>query len=317
MNKISNEVKVGIIALLTIVVFIWLYNFLKGKDLLSSTAHYYVVYDKISGLDESSPVEINGYKAGVVQSINFINDGTGRLLVNMSVRKNFDLPKNTYAEIIPASLVAGMKIRLVFGDGPGVYRHGDTIPGVLSESVISKIETELTPVKDKVSDLLIVLDSVITSVNEVMTPEFRENLRGSMANLKSTTKSISEILGSEEKDLKATLGNINRFSEMLASSSGKIGNTFSNLKSITDTLASADLYGSVMSLKANLEQTSVLLGNLNNGKGSAGQLLTNDSLYKNLSSSLASLNLLLEDLRLNPKRYVHFSLFGRKNMPAN
>lgn len=315
MKKISNEVKVGLIALVTMVVFIWMYNFLKGKDLLSRTAHYYVVYDKISGLDESSPIEINGYKAGVVQSINFINDGTGRLLVTLSVRKDFDLPENTYAEIIPASLVAGMKIRLVFGNGPGIYRRGDTIPGVLSESVISKIETELTPVKEKVGDLLIVLDSVITSINEIMTPEFRENLRGSIANLNSTTKNISEILGSEEKDLKATLVNINRFSEMLAASSGRIGNTFSNLESITDTLASADLYGSVRSLKSNLEKTSVLLGNLNDGKGSAGQLLTNDSLYNNLSASLSSLNLLLEDLRSNPKRYVHFSLFGRKNVP--
>jgi phospholipid/cholesterol/gamma-HCH transport system substrate-binding protein len=317
MKNFSNEVKVGIIAVLTIVIFIWLYNFLKGKDFFSSSAHYYVVYDKISGLAESSPVEINGHKAGVVQSIDFINDGTGRLLVKLSVKKEFGLPVNTYAEILPASLIAGMKIRLVFGNDRDYYSDGDTIPGVLSESIISKLETELSPVKVKVEELITVLDSVITSVNEIMSPEFKSDLKSSMANLNNTTKNIDEILDVKGKDLKTTIDNLSRFSSMLAESSGSISSTFSNLESITDTLASADVYNSVMNLKNTLEKTSVMLGNLNNGKGSAGQLLTDNSLYDNLSGSLESLDLLLEDMRSNPKRYVHFSLFGRKNKPAN
>lgn len=317
MKNFSNEVKVGVIAILTILVFIWLYSFLKGKDFFSSTARYHVVYDQINGLAESSPVEINGHKAGVVQSINFINDGTGRLLVTLSVKKEFGLPEKTYAEIIPASLIAGMKIRLVFGNGTHNYSNGDTIPGIVSESIISKLETELSPVKDKVEELITVLDSVITSVNEIMSPEFKADLKSSMANLNNTTKSVDDILEVKGKDLKTTIDNLTRFSSMLAESSGSISGTFSNLESITDTLAAADIYNSVMSLKTNLEKTSIMLGNLNKGKGSAGQLLTNDSLYNNLSGSLESLDLLLEDMRSNPKRYVHFSLFGRRNKPVN
>jgi phospholipid/cholesterol/gamma-HCH transport system substrate-binding protein len=149
-----------------------------------------------------------------------------------------------------------------------------------------------------------------------MDPEFKKNLNGTVANLNSTTKSIDEVIGSKERELKTTLENITRFSQMLSDNSAKMSNSFSNLESITDTLAAADIYKSVLNLKTSLEKASTLIGNLNEGKGSAGQLLTNDSLYTNLSSSLESLNVLLQDMKANPKRYVHFSLFGKKNIPS-
>ncbi len=309
MKKISNEVKVGATALITLIVFVWLYNFLKGKDIFSSTAHYYVVYDKVGGLAESSPVEVNGYKVGVVQSVKFLDPVSGRLLVILSVDKNFKLPKETVAEITTATLIAGMKIQFVYGKGPGTYSDGDTIPGRLAESIIAKLEDELAPLKDKVSGLVVVLDSVIGSINDLMDPEFRKNISSGVAHLSNTAKSI------DEGDLRNTLENINKFTGMLAENSEKMTSTFSNLESVTDTLAAADLYASVNNLKAGLEKASALIGNINNGKGTAGQLMTNDSLYRNLSNSLSSLNLLLLDMKANPKRYVHFSLFGRKNIP--
>jgi phospholipid/cholesterol/gamma-HCH transport system substrate-binding protein len=175
MKKISNEVKVGAVTLLTILVFIWLYNFLKGKDFLTNSAYYYTVYDKVGGLAESSPVEINGYKVGVVQSVDFIDAESGRLLVVFSVSKDFKLPKNTVAEIVPISLLGGMKVQFIYGNGPGTYSNGDTIPGRLAESITDKLETELLPVKDKITNLIIVLDSVIGSVNEVMNADFKRN----------------------------------------------------------------------------------------------------------------------------------------------
>jgi phospholipid/cholesterol/gamma-HCH transport system substrate-binding protein len=316
MKKISNEVKVGATAILTIIVFIWLYNFLKGKDFFSDSAYYYSIYDRIGGLAESSPVEINGYKVGVVQSIDFVDAESGRLLVAFSVSKEFSLPKNTYAEIVPMSLLGGMKVQFVYGEGPGTYTDGDTIPGILATSVIDKVETELLPLKDKISDLLIVLDSVITSVNDVMNPEFRKDLAGTISNLNGTTESLDNILNTKEKELIATLDNVNKFTKILADNSENMSKTFSNLEAITDTLAAADLYKSIYNLKESLGKASTLIDNLNSGKGSAGQLLTNDTLYANLSNSLESLNVLLLDMKANPKRYVHFSLFGKKNIPS-
>ena len=316
MKKISNEVKVGVIALLTIVVFIWLYNFLKGKDLLNSTAYYYTVYDKVGGLAESSPVEVNGYKVGVVQSIKFTDAVSGRLLVALSVNRDFKLPVNTVAEIVPVSLLGGMKVQFVYGDGPEFYSEGDTIPGRLAESIIDKMETELLPVKDKMTDLLIVLDSVISSINEVMDADFKDDLSGTLANLNSTTESFENIIGSKEKELKTTIENINKFTMMLSDNSENMSKTFSNLQTISDTLAAADIFGSVSNLKTTLEETVMIMKDLNNGKGTAGQFLKNDTLYTNLTSSLESLNVLLQDMKANPKRYVHFSIFGKKSAPS-
>jgi phospholipid/cholesterol/gamma-HCH transport system substrate-binding protein len=313
MKKISNEIKVGAVSLLTILVFIWLYNFLKGKEYFKITNNYYTVYEKVGGLAESSPVEVNGYKVGVVQSIDFIDATSGKLLVVFSVSKDFKLPVNTVAEIVPVSLLGGMKVQFIYGNGPGFYNDDDTIPGRLPESLVDKVETELLPLKDKISNLIVVLDSVIHSVDELMNEDFRKNLGGTVANLNSTTGSLNKLIVSKESDLKSTIENLNKFSGMLAQNSGKMGSTFSNLEAISDTLAAADIYGSVMNLKTSLEKAATMMDNMNNGKGSAGQFLTNDSIYTNLNNSLASLNDLLIDMKANPKRYVHFSVFGKKN----
>jgi phospholipid/cholesterol/gamma-HCH transport system substrate-binding protein len=143
-----------------------------------------------------------------------------------------------------------------------------------------------------------------------MDEHFSENLKSSVASLKNTARGI------DEADLKSTLKNINDFTKMLSDNSGKIAATFTNLESISDTIKAADLYTSIGNLKSSLERTSTLLENINAGKGSAGQFMTNDSLYDNLSSSLKDLDLLLQDFRANPKRYVHFSIFGKKNSPV-
>lgn len=315
MKKISNEVKVGGTILLTIIVFIWLFNFLKGKDFLKSTAVYYSVYDKVGGLAESSPVEVNGYKVGVVRSLDFIDATSGKLLVVFSVNKNFKLPKNTVAEIVPVSLLGGMKVQFVYGKGPGTYTEGDTIPGKLAESLIDKIDTEILPVKDKLANLVVVLDSVIKSVDEIMDPAFKKNFSSTMSHLNNTTASLDKVLGDKKQELAETVDNISKFTKMLSDNSGKMNKTFSNLQSISDTLAAADLATTVKNLKASLEKAATLMDNLNKGKGSAGQFMTNDTLYTNLSNSLQSLNLLLKDMKSDPKRYVHFSVFGRKSWP--
>lgn len=313
MKRLSNEAKVGMIAILTVIVFIWLFNFLKGKNLLNSTAIYYTVYDRVGGLAESSPVEVNGYRVGVVQSIKFVDARTGRLLVTFSVDKNFRIPKNTVAEIVPVSVLGGMKVQFVYGNDPGFYNTYDTIPGRLAPSITELLENELVPIKDKVAGLIGRVDSVMMSVNQVMDEDFGKNLRGTMSNLNSTTRSLDNVLSSKEKELKATLDNINRFSRMLAENSGHMSKTFENLSNISDTLQAADLYGTVSNLKSSLERTSKLLDNLNNGEGSAGQLLTNKSVYDNLNNSLNSLDEFLKDIKANPKRYVHFSVFGKKD----
>ncbi len=209
-----------------------------------------------------------------------------------------------------------MKVQFVYGKGPGTYSEGDTIPGRLAESLNDKIDTEILPVKEKLSNLIVILDSVISSVDEIMNPEFKKELRETFTHLNNTAASLDKTIGSKEKELAATIDNINNFTKMLSDNSGKMTKTFSNLETITDTLAAADLSATVSNLKISLEKAASLMDNLNKGKGSAGQFLTNDTLYANLSGSLENLNALLKDMKSNPKRYVHFSIFGKKSSPS-
>jgi phospholipid/cholesterol/gamma-HCH transport system substrate-binding protein len=312
MKKISNEVKVGATVLVTLIVFIWLYNFLKGKDFFQNVAYYYTVYDRVGGLSESNPVEINGYKVGVVQSIEFLDETSGKLLVTFSVGRDFKLPKNTVAEILPISPLGGMKVQFVYGNGTGFYEEGDTIAGRVAPTLFDMIGNEIRPLKDKVAGLVVRLDSITASLDDLMDPDFKDDVRGTMHNLNNSTESFEKIISSEENVVKATLENINKFSIMLAENSDEVDNTLANLNRISDTLVATDIYGMINNLKSSLEKTTTTLDNLNNGKGTAGQLMTNDTLYTNLSNSLENLNRLLIDMKVNPKRYVHFSFFGKK-----
>jgi phospholipid/cholesterol/gamma-HCH transport system substrate-binding protein len=317
MKKISNEVKVGVTTLITIVIFIWLYSFLQGKDFFSNSAYYYSVFDEIGGLAESSQVEVNGYKVGIVQKIDFLDAESGRLVVVFSVSKGFKLPKKTVAEIVPMSLLGGMKVQFIFGAGPGYYTDGDTIPGRLAESLLKTVESELIPVTEKLTKLITTIDSVTSSVNEIMNEGFKKNLSETLTNLNNTTKSLDNIIGSKEAELKTSIDNVNNFTKMLSDNSDRLSGTIKNLETISDTLASADFFNAISNLKTSLEKTSVMINNLNKGKGTAGQFLTNDTLYINMTKSLESLNILLKDVKSNPKRYVHFSIFGKKGTPTN
>jgi phospholipid/cholesterol/gamma-HCH transport system substrate-binding protein len=310
--KITREVKIGLIALIAIVLFIWLYSFLKGKNLLTRTAYYYSVYSEIGGLSESNPIEVSGYKVGVVQSIKFIDDGSGRLLVTLSLNKNMRIPVGSIAEITTASLIAGMKIQFKFSDSQEIYQSGDTIPGVLAVSMITKIEEEIMPLKNTINDMILNLDSVLTAVNQTLSPEFRNDLSKSVENINSATGSMAKMLKEREDELSSTLANLHTFSEVIAKNSPKIDTAISNLALISDSLAAADFAGTINRLRDATAQTATLLENLNKGEGSAGKLMTDDSLYINLSASLDNLQALLDDMKENPKRYVHFSLFGRK-----
>ncbi|MFN2379119.1 MAG: MlaD family protein [Bacteroidales bacterium] len=313
MKKISPEVKTGVIAILTIAAFIWLYSFLKGHNLFSRTDNYTVIYENIAGLEGSSPVEINGFKAGVVNNVKLMNDGSGRIAVGFSILKDFRIPEGSVAEITTATLIAGMKIRMVMADNStGYYQRGDTIPGRVAVSILDKAEQQFEPVMMKVDSLLYHLSIAMERINSIMTEEFASDLAETNSNIASATGSLEVMLAGTEESFPSLIEGIDRFTAMLNNNSNNIDETISNLKSISDTIAAADIYGAVINLRNNLDQTNSLLTKINNGEGSAGMVFNDDSLYLNLSASLESLNSLLNDLRENPGNYVHFSLFGRK-----
>jgi len=310
--KISHEVKVGGVALITIIAFILLYQFLKGTALFTSTDTYHIVYDNIAGLTESNPVEINGYQAGVVQDVRLINDGSGLILVSLSVDRQFNIPKDTKAEITTATLIAGMKIVLRMGESREMCSDHDTISGYVATSIIDRLSETISPLEENITSIITRLDSVITALNSVFTPEMTADIRSTMSNVSDVTAGLKEISDSRKDELMDAISEIEAFTAMLSANSSTLDSTLKNIGAVSDAFAKADLETSLTSLRSSLTGLDTIIGGISRGEGSAGKLVTNDSLYTNLSNTLGSLDLLLRDMKDNPKKYVHFSLFGRK-----
>lgn len=311
--KISREVKVGAVALITIIAFILMFEFLKGTALFTSTDTYHIVYDNIAGLTESNPVEINGYQAGVVQDVKLVNDGSGRILVSLSVDKHFNIPRDTEAEITTATLIAGMKIVLRMGESSEMCHNHDTISGYVATSILDRLSETISPLEGNITSIITRLDSVVSALNSVFTPEMTGDIRSTMANMSDVTAGLKQISDSRKDELMAAISEIQAFTAMLSSNSSTIDSTLKNISGISEAVARADLETSLASLRSSLNGLDTIVTRISRGEGSAGKLVTSDSLYTNLSNSLRSLDLLLRDMKENPKKYVHFSIFGRKS----
>jgi phospholipid/cholesterol/gamma-HCH transport system substrate-binding protein len=312
MNKISAEVRVGLIAVITIVSFIWLFSFLKGENLFSKTDRYTIFYNEVAGLDISSPVELNGYKAGVVHDVKLVNDGSGRIEVEIGILKDLKIPVGSIAEITTASLIAGMKIEMKISENTTYYKNGDTISGRVAVSILDKVETTFDPVMMKLDTLLSGIEKAVASINSIMTDEFIESIKTTGISASASSKKIETVISKTEASLPELVSSLNSFALMLKSNSENMENAIGNLSMVSDSLIASDIAGTINNLKSTLGETSKMLTNLNDGSGSAGLILTDDSLYINLANSLKSLDILLKDLKENPGEYVKFSLFGGK-----
>ncbi|HKL67053.1 MAG TPA: MlaD family protein [Bacteroidales bacterium] len=312
MKNISREFIAGSIAIITIVVFIWLFSFLKGNNLFNSNNRYYAIYNDIGGLAESSPVEISGYKAGIVRDIDYINDGTGRLLVSIGINKNYELPLGTVAQIKPETVLAGMKISLKMGSSDKYHLDGDTLVSLLDKGLINNLSNDLSPLITRADRVISDIDTLLDGMKPLLNSEFSSDLKESASNLNNTSKNLDNLLEKSGKEIEDLITNIEVFTAVLKTNSSSMDSTIKNVSKISEELAGNDLGSSVKNLNDALDGTKDILKKINDEEGSAGLLLNDDSLYNNLTRSLEQLNILLEDMKTNPGRYVNFSLFGRK-----
>ena len=303
--KYSREVKTGILAVIAIVILIFGYSFLKGKNLLDSSRKFHAVYADVEGLSQSSPVTINGLKVGQVTSIGFL-DNTGILLVTFSVDSDFQFSKNSLAQIYGGGLIGGKSLAIVPDyESRIMAKTGDTLPSDIEEGIMELVNERLTPLQVKVERVIVSADSLLTAFNEVLNPETRNNIAATFDDLSETVRSF-----------KSTATFLNG---IVAGNSEKLDRTFTNLDEMSgnfnkfsDTLAQVDLTGMTKNLENVIADFEQLSSNLNEGKGTAGKFLNDDKVYNNLDRATKQLEELLQDLKLNPKRYVHFSLFGKK-----
>ena len=312
MKKLSSELKIGAVAIVIIVLFIWVFNFLRGRNILSSSDHYIAYYSNISGLGESSPVEMNGLKIGVVQQLAMINDGSGLIKVNISVDDGILIPVDSRAEITTATLIAGMKINLVLGKSMEYLSPGDTIQGYLAESIIDKIGLGMDPIIAKTSILLERLDTIGEKISTLFSDEFSSNIKSTVANIDIAGNEFKSAIAENRKELSELIKNLNSISKLIDNNGAQLDSTLDNIYYISERLTKSDIDTALISFSSSLKESQLILQGINSGKGSAGKLMNDDSLYVNLSRSLESLNLLLKDMEENPGRYLHFSVFGSK-----
>jgi phospholipid/cholesterol/gamma-HCH transport system substrate-binding protein len=307
--KITREFKIGFVALLAIALAIWGINYLKGINVFKSTDHYFAVYGNVKGLIENAVVNLNGYKVGNVSKIEFDRNNVNRIVVEISLEQKIKLTKNTTLVLRSASLISGTKdLDLVMGDGPGFYESGDT----LNASVEVELTDYIGPIRSKVESLVSSIDTLMVSLNDLMDPSTRKNLQGTIANLNSATASLKISL-QPSGSLNQSLDNIALITENLKKSNEDIAVMLKNFAAVSDTLKQSNLKALIEHADKTFAQTAELFAMINKGEGTAGQLVVNDSVYNNLNNALASLDSLLIDLREHPKRYVHLSVFGKKD----
>ena len=307
MNK---ELKIGLVAIITIGALFIGVNYLKGLNVLSSSSTYYAQYENIGGLQVGSSVLVNGYKVGTVSDIDLLIENNQQLLVTISIKKEFAMPSNTVCKIVNQDLMGTKGISLLLGDATDFLEVGDTLNGGVEGTLQDEVNAQILPLKNKAEQLIGSMDSVMMIVTAVLNKDTRESLRNSLQSLDKTFLLMTEtmikvdsMVAVNDDRITKVVRNLESITSNLESSNGDIKNILTNFSTLSDSLAKADI-ASV------LKNISSITTKINNGEGSIGLLLKDDKIYDNFEKSTRELAELLEDIKRHPSRYVNFSIIG-------
>lgn len=314
--KHYKPILIGLTFILAVFLFFWGYNYLKGKNLFKKEVKFYAIYENVSGLTVANPVMINGLRIGQVRNITFAPDMSGDIVVELVLYKNFPIAKNSVAMIFSSDLMGSKSIDLRLGDDIELAKHGDTLTSNSEASLRDEVNAQVQPIKLKAENLLSSIDSLVVAIQIIFDESARENLTKSFdnisqtfSNLESTTSNIDTLVAQEANRISSILHNIDSISYTLMQNRDNISSLITNLKTFSDTLVKTDITGTFEKANRSLAELEMILTQINEGKGSLGMLMHNDTLYIEIEKSAEELNKLLQDIRENPKRYVKFSLF--------
>jgi phospholipid/cholesterol/gamma-HCH transport system substrate-binding protein len=303
---LKKELKVGVLAIVAIGLLIFGYNFLKGNNVFNSSRVFYAVYDNVEGLSPSAPVSINGYQVGTVTDIQFIK--TGQLLVTMNINSDFNFSETSIAQIYGGGLIGGKSMQIELDNtSTEAAKSGDTLQSSVEEGLIELVNEKLTPLKDKISNAVVEVDTLLSSINYVFDVNTRNNLRNSIKNLNETLTSLNHSAVKIEGVLNSNTDNINSTIE-------NFRYTSDNLSKMSDTLSKIEFNRLVQNANETMLNLKEISNGLKDGNGSLGKFINDDKMYINLENATRELEELLGDIKLNPKRYVHFSIFGKNNV---
>jgi len=311
--KISNETKVGVLASIAIATLILGYSFLKGNDLFSNENEFYAKYDRVDGLATSKPVLINGYQIGRVSSLTLLP--SGKILVQFKINPNYSIPKNTIARIESLDLLGSKAVVFELGDGNNFAESGDTLNSHVQTDLMDQVE----PVQKKAEQIIARMDSVLTSVNNTLNPEFQRNFDRSFVSiartletLEKTTKTVDGLVNDQSSKISNIMTNFESISTNFKNNNAKINSIMNNLDKVSDDLAKANFKQTIAEANQAVLDLQVILNKVNSGNGTLSQLINDEKMYINLNNAAENLDKLMIDLKANPKRYVSFSVFGGK-----
>lgn len=319
--KITKEFKIGLVVVCAIAAFIWGISFLKGANVFSQKSYLYAIYPKIENLIPANPVQIRGFKIGQVSKISLIQKGgETQVLVQMVITEDADIPKNSIARAISSDLLGTKAIDIAIGNGKDLVKDGDTLVAETEQGLKESFNKQLAPIQAKAENLLGSMDTVMNTLSLLLSTKNRDNIDKSFESVRNALKSLEQtafkldaLMASEKEKLSAILGNLSAITNNLHQNEKKIDNILSNFSTLSDSLAKSELKSAITNADKTLKEMNELLARINAGQGTLGKLAKNDSLYNNLNKSSEDLDKLLQDLRKNPKRYVHFSIFGKKD----
>ncbi|MET3115107.1 phospholipid/cholesterol/gamma-HCH transport system substrate-binding protein [Pedobacter sp. CG_S7] len=309
--KIKNETKVGILAAFSITLLIIGYNFLKGNAIFSDETVLFARYSRVDGLGVSKPVLINGYQIGRVDKLSLQTDGY--IVATLKINGKYDIPTNSIARLESTDLLGSKAIVMVLGNGKQFAKDGDTLNANVEKNLLEAVQ----PVQKKAEAIIDKMDSILTSVNTMMNPDFQKNVNKSfysiaatLESLESTSVKIDNLVGTEGKRISAILSNVESISNNLNNNNKKINSILNNISDVTDKVAAANFKQTIDNANKAVADLQGVVSKVNSGDGTLGLLINDRKMYDNLNSASKNLDNLIIDLKENPKRYVHFSIFG-------
>jgi len=316
--KITNETKVGALTALAITLLVLGFNFLKGKSLFKTGNFIYAKVKQTKGLIISNPVYINGLQVGSVYELEEANKNIDNIIISIKMSKEINIPVNSVASIKDNPL-ATASIDINMGDQKTYLKNHDTIPTIDNTGMLGSVEAKLTPVVDQVKATLQTLDSVMKNLNSIFDPAAKNNMQGILSDfnrisgsLVVSAASLQSLMNEQSGTLSKSMTNLSSFTKNLAANNEKITATMANIETSTRNLSQADIDGTVNQLRGTVERLNTAVAKMDSKDGSIGRLLNDSQLYDNLANTTRSLNILMDDIRVNPKRYVSISIFGGK-----
>lgn len=310
--KISNETKVGALTAIAIVVLILGFNYLKGKNLTERSDKLYAIFPSVRGLAVSNAVLINGLQVGKVSEMYEKDKNLSGIIISINLTKDINIPRNSVVTIT-SELLGSTALDIVLGDSRNYAKDGDTLSTRENLSVVGEFTKSVNPAINNANQALIQLQMLIKRLNEIVDPRTQTNIQGIVGSLNATSQSLDRLLNDRNGSLAKSLNNVELITGNLAKNNDKINAVLTNLDKASGNFANLKLDEAVESLKNTMVKLDNAVEKIDSKQGTLGLLLNDSKLYDQLLLTNRSLTTLLDDLRINPKRYVNISVFGRKD----